>query len=219
VIADTRAASPLTTSSCSLVRCRTPVERIALLLRGGRGTETGRRLGDVERLTRLEVVGLRPGSVVLELDLARDQRALEGLDLGEEAVKTLVDGLDSLVGQEALPRGWDAGALLAWREATALYRRGVEGIEIAARLPATVGASGSLPPSEAGSLAWSPAPSRLLDTDVFSYIAKGDIRAEPFRPFLEGNLLCLSFATVAGIYKGFYRARWTEERWQGWSST
>ncbi len=52
----------------------------------------------------------------------------------------------------------------------------------------------------------------LLDTDVFSYIARGDPRAEPFRRHLEGRRLCLSFATVAEVYKGFYRARWTEDR-------
>ncbi len=110
------------------------IERIALVLRGERGTKTGRRPAEVESLTRLEVVGLRPGSVVLELDLARDQRALKGLDLGEEATKALVDGLVALTAREVLPRGWDAGALLAWREATTLYRHGVDGIEVSAQL-------------------------------------------------------------------------------------
>ncbi|MDR7415796.1 MAG: hypothetical protein QN193_06580 [Armatimonadota bacterium] len=110
------------------------VERIALVLRGESGMKPGRRPAEVERLTRLEVVGLGRGSVVLQLDLARDQQALEGLDLGEEATKAWVEGLDTLQAKGLVPPGWDTGALLAWRETAALYRRGVESIEVVASL-------------------------------------------------------------------------------------
>ena len=52
----------------------------------------------------------------------------------------------------------------------------------------------------------------MLDTDVFSFITKGDPRAEGFRSALEGKTPCLAFATVAELFKGAVKARWDDAR-------
>lgn len=46
----------------------------------------------------------------------------------------------------------------------------------------------------------------MLDTNVVSFLMKGDTRAELFRAVIEGKRACLSFATVAELYKGFLKA-------------
>lgn len=52
----------------------------------------------------------------------------------------------------------------------------------------------------------------LLDTDVYSFISRGDSRGEPFRRAVEGRRLCLSFATVAELYKGARKRGWSPDR-------
>ena len=52
----------------------------------------------------------------------------------------------------------------------------------------------------------------LVDTDVFSFIFRGDPRAERYRPHVEGNLAALSFQTVAELYQGALQAGWGERR-------
>ncbi len=54
----------------------------------------------------------------------------------------------------------------------------------------------------------------LLDTDVYSFISRGDSRGEPYRRAVEGQRLCLSFATVAELYKGARRRGWSSDRVQ-----
>jgi tRNA(fMet)-specific endonuclease VapC len=48
----------------------------------------------------------------------------------------------------------------------------------------------------------------LLDTDVFSYLWKGQSYGESFRRAIEGRRPCISFATVAQLYKGATKNRW-----------
>ncbi len=52
----------------------------------------------------------------------------------------------------------------------------------------------------------------LLDTSVYSYMSRGDPRGESFRRAIEGKRLCLSFATVAELYKGARKRGWSHER-------
>lgn len=40
----------------------------------------------------------------------------------------------------------------------------------------------------------------LLDTDVWSFVFKGDTRAASFQSHLIGNTPCIAFATVAELY-------------------
>jgi tRNA(fMet)-specific endonuclease VapC len=41
----------------------------------------------------------------------------------------------------------------------------------------------------------------LIDTDVCSFLLKGDSRVRPYRPYLSGRVGCLSFQTVAELYQ------------------
>lgn len=52
----------------------------------------------------------------------------------------------------------------------------------------------------------------VLDTDVWSFLFKGDSRAEQYRPYLEDNVLCISFQTVAELYQWIETAGWGEKR-------
>jgi tRNA(fMet)-specific endonuclease VapC len=52
----------------------------------------------------------------------------------------------------------------------------------------------------------------VLDTDVWSFLFKRDSRAERYRVHLEGNVLCVSFQTVAELYQWAETASWGEKR-------
>lgn len=52
----------------------------------------------------------------------------------------------------------------------------------------------------------------LVDTDVFSYLMKGDTRGEFFKPFLLHKSVALSFVTVAELYYWAYKKSWGENR-------
>jgi predicted nucleic acid-binding protein len=52
----------------------------------------------------------------------------------------------------------------------------------------------------------------LLDTDVFSYLFKGHLFAESYRPLLKGHVLAISFMTVAELFQGALRAGWGGKR-------
>ena len=41
----------------------------------------------------------------------------------------------------------------------------------------------------------------LLDTDVVSFLLKGDTRAERYASIVQGNRLALSFMTVAELFQ------------------
>jgi hypothetical protein len=106
------------------------VERIALVLLGDQGVRRGRRPAEVERLTRLEVVEMGRGSVTVQLELQRDQLALPEMDLGECAVQAFVRGIGWLEAREEVPPSWDPGVLMALRELSPVFRRGIESIDI-----------------------------------------------------------------------------------------
>jgi len=52
----------------------------------------------------------------------------------------------------------------------------------------------------------------VLDTDVVSYLFKGDTRAEAYRDQLRGKTLALSFMTVAELYQWAFVRQWGAER-------
>jgi hypothetical protein len=110
------------------------VERIALVLRGeSRSLRPGRRPADVAELCRLDVVGFGPGSAILELDLSEGERPFAEWDLGQAALDHLVEGLRCFAEAPGLPRGWDSGVLIAWRELGSLFERGIEQVEVERR--------------------------------------------------------------------------------------
>ncbi|MBN1890754.1 MAG: PIN domain-containing protein [Thermoflexales bacterium] len=52
----------------------------------------------------------------------------------------------------------------------------------------------------------------VLDTDVWSFLFKQDSRAELYRTQIEGNILCVSFQTVAELYQWAETAKWGKKR-------
>jgi predicted nucleic acid-binding protein len=44
-------------------------------------------------------------------------------------------------------------------------------------------------------------PTILLDTDVVSFLIKGDTRATTYAPLVQGNTLAVSFMTVAELFQ------------------
>lgn len=54
--------------------------------------------------------------------------------------------------------------------------------------------------------------SLVLDTDVVSYLFKGDTRTDAFRTYLVGELLVVSFMTVAELDRWALARNWGEVR-------
>lgn len=52
----------------------------------------------------------------------------------------------------------------------------------------------------------------LLDTDVVSFLLKGDSRAATYLPLLTGKRLALSFMTVAELFQWAAVRRWGARR-------
>ena len=50
----------------------------------------------------------------------------------------------------------------------------------------------------------------VVDTDVVSFLFKGDTRAAAYRQHLGGHTLALSFMTVAELYQWAYARAWGE---------
>jgi predicted nucleic acid-binding protein len=53
---------------------------------------------------------------------------------------------------------------------------------------------------------------RLLDTNIVSYLLKGHSLAGAYRPLLAGHTLAICFMTEAELFEGAYRARWGARR-------
>jgi hypothetical protein len=124
---------------------QTALERVAMVLRGEASVKPGRRPAEVQRLTRLQLVGMSPGSVILELDFEREQVPLfQSLELGCRAARVLVEGLALLEHRGEMPAGWDVGVAEAVRELGALFRRGTQ--QISFELPGNGKAANLLPP-------------------------------------------------------------------------
>lgn len=52
----------------------------------------------------------------------------------------------------------------------------------------------------------------LLDTNVVSFLFKGDTRAESYAPLLRGNRLAISFMTVAELFEWAEVRNWGASR-------
>ena len=52
----------------------------------------------------------------------------------------------------------------------------------------------------------------VVDTDVVSFLFKGDTRAEAYRQHLQGKTLAVSFMTVAKLYQWAYVRNWEERK-------
>lgn len=52
----------------------------------------------------------------------------------------------------------------------------------------------------------------LLDTDVFSFIYKNSSEARRYLPHLVGAIPCLTFVTIAELYRWAYGRRWGQRK-------
>jgi len=52
----------------------------------------------------------------------------------------------------------------------------------------------------------------LVDTDIVSMVFKGDSRAERYRRYLTGNILAVSFMTVAELHRWALSRNWGAPR-------
>jgi tRNA(fMet)-specific endonuclease VapC len=52
----------------------------------------------------------------------------------------------------------------------------------------------------------------LLDTDVFSYLLKGDTRADLYKPHIRDKTPAISFITVGELYYWAEKRRWGAEK-------
>ncbi|MDX1973950.1 MAG: type II toxin-antitoxin system VapC family toxin [Candidatus Sumerlaeia bacterium] len=52
----------------------------------------------------------------------------------------------------------------------------------------------------------------ILDTNIVSYLMKGDVLGRLYAPHLSGKLLSISFITVGELYYGAEKASWGEKR-------
>ena len=52
----------------------------------------------------------------------------------------------------------------------------------------------------------------IVDTDVVSFLLKGDTRAQLYRPHLQGRTLALSFMTVAELFQWAYVRNWGDRK-------
>ena len=50
----------------------------------------------------------------------------------------------------------------------------------------------------------------VLDTNIVSYVMKGDPRATHYKPHLQGRLPTIAFITVGELYFGAEKNRWGE---------
>jgi len=52
----------------------------------------------------------------------------------------------------------------------------------------------------------------VIDTDVVSFLLKGDTRAQAYRPHVQDKTLAVSFMTVAELYLWAYWREWGEQK-------
>lgn len=88
---------------------------------------------NIKEEVALDLVLLTHGSpaVVLGFERRQTDPSLPGLDLGIEILEKAMAGLSEVQKPgETLPAGYDAGVLMAWRDAGTLFSQGIEKIEL-----------------------------------------------------------------------------------------
>lgn len=105
------------------------LERVARVLAGS-DNRTGRRPADIVEGTRLDLVGFRSGSAVLEVEAHRQEATLLP-SLLDESLDAFFGGIDALVANPTtLPHGFDRGVVNGLQELTGGLGRAVSTIRI-----------------------------------------------------------------------------------------
>src|SRR5712692_10500725 len=154
------------------------VERVSLVLQGSAESQrAGRRPQDIRSAISLDVVEVTHGSpsAVIRFERSEPQVSIPDTDLGLDAFEKFVHGLSVLISNgEAYPAGYDAGVLLAIRDAGRLFDRGVDRIEF--------------------SLAHHVRPLRVVyDRDGYTRIQKRILGPQINKRTIEGRLLMADF--------------------------
>lgn len=109
------------------------VERVALVLQGSAASQkAGRRPLDVRAAISLDLVEITHGSpsAVIRFERSDSQISIPDADRGLEAFEKFIQGLSDVTSDgDTYPPGYDAGVLLAVRDAGRLFDRGVDRIE------------------------------------------------------------------------------------------
>jgi hypothetical protein len=109
------------------------VERVALVLQGSADSlRSGRRPEDIRASISLDLVQITHGSpsAVIRFERSDSQVSIPGADTGLEAFEKFVQGLGYVTSDgDTYPPGYDAGVLLAIRDAGRLFDHGVDRIE------------------------------------------------------------------------------------------
>ncbi|HMO91921.1 MAG TPA: hypothetical protein PKD64_06950 [Pirellulaceae bacterium] len=95
----------------------------------------GRPPQNIKAEVALDLVLLTEGSpaAVLGFERRQDNPSLPHMDFGLEILESSIDGLNEVqknASDEQLPKGYDTGVLMAWRDAGVLFSQGVDRIEI-----------------------------------------------------------------------------------------
>jgi len=154
------------------------VERVALVLQGSAESQrAGRRPQDIRSAISLDIVEVTHGSpsAVIRFERSEPQASIPDTDLGLDAFEKFVHGLSVLTASgDAYPPGYDAGVLLAIRDAGRLFDHGVDRIEFA--------------------LAHHARPLRVVyDRDGYTRVQKRILGPQINKRTIEGRLLMADF--------------------------
>ena len=109
------------------------VERVALVLQGMADSHhPGRRPQDIRAAISLDVVEVTHGSpsAIIRFERSENQLSIPGADIGLKAFEKFVRGLSEVTSDgDSYPPGYDAGVMLALRDAGRVLDRGIDRIE------------------------------------------------------------------------------------------
>lgn len=103
-----------------------------LLMGDAESVRRGRQPHSIKEEVALDLMLLTHGSPAAVLGFERRQTgaALPGMDLGIDIFETALSGLSAVQeADDSLPAGYDAGVLMAWRDAGTLFSQGITRIE------------------------------------------------------------------------------------------
>ena len=115
------------------------LQRVGRVLHGdAESRRRGRPLRSIADNVNLELVLLEPGSPAAVLGFERSRRdpQFPGMDAGEEILQKAVDGLTTVQtggDTDPLPVGYDAGVLMAWRDAGNVLGQGIDRVTFSLR--------------------------------------------------------------------------------------
>ncbi len=112
------------------------LQRTGRVLKGAvESTKQGRPPQQIKEEIDLDLVLLTEGSpaAVLGFERRQTESFFPQMDFGMEILENSIRGLDEvqkMADEDPLPNGYDAGVLMAWRDAGLLFFQGVESIEV-----------------------------------------------------------------------------------------